>query len=51
MKSITAAVMAAIIAAAIIFSIVRSAREMIVSAQKAQAQAIATIDGQRGGAQ
>ncbi|MGD0282520.1 MAG: hypothetical protein ABSB95_09180 [Dissulfurispiraceae bacterium] len=51
MKTITAAVTAAIIAAAIIFSIVSSSKEMIASAQKAQAQAIAAIDGQKGGAQ
>ncbi len=53
MKTIAAAVTAAIIAAAIIFSIVGSTKEMIASSRKAQAQAIAGIDGARekGGAQ
>lgn len=45
MKTITAAVMAAIVAAVIIISVVTGIRGLISSAQKAQAQAIAAIDG------
>ena len=51
MKTIAVAVTAAIIAAAIIVSIVSSAKEIIASAQDAQAKAIASIYGQKGGAQ
>ncbi len=53
MKTITAAVMAAIVAAVIIFSVVTGVKGLISSAQKSQAQAIAAIDGsqEKGGAQ
>ncbi len=46
-------VLAVVAAAAIIFSIVSSAKDMIASAQKLQAQAIAVIEGQqdKGGGQ
>ncbi len=45
MKAIAAAVMAAIVAVVIIFSVVTGVKGLIGSAQKAQAQAIAAIDG------
>jgi len=46
-------ILAVVAAAAIIISIVSSAKEMIDSAQRTQAQAIAVIDGRqdKGGAQ
>lgn len=46
-------ILAVVAAAVIIFSIVSSVKEMIASAQKAQEQAIAVIEGRqdKGGAQ
>ena len=53
MKTITAAVIAAIAAAVIILSVVSGVKGLISDAQKAQDQSIAAIDGQqaKGGAQ
>ncbi len=47
MKTSTAAVIAAIVAAVIIFSVVSGVRGLISSTQKSQAQAIAAIEGMK----